>query len=55
MDGLSGVGGGLTDLAAAGTSAIAVSVLASTEKLVADEAARLFASLGVGGNFSAYA
>jgi hypothetical protein len=36
------------DLAAAGTSAIAMSVLKSTENLVADEMSRLMASLGVG-------
>ena len=49
MDGLSGVGGGATmDLAAAGTSSVAMSVLKSTENLVADEMARLMASIGVG-------
>ena len=36
------------DLAAAGTSAIAMDVLKSTENLVADEMSRLRASLGVG-------
>ncbi len=49
MDGLSGVGGATMDLAAANTSsAIAMSVLKSTENLVADEMARLMASIGVG-------
>lgn len=51
MDGISGT----MDIAASGTSAIAASLLASTERLVADEAARLMASLGIGTNFSATA
>jgi hypothetical protein len=56
MDGLSGVGGGATmDLAAAGTSAIAMSVLESTENLVADEMSRLMASIGIGTKVSASA
>jgi|GEM_PF-4285698 hypothetical protein len=56
MDGLSGVGGGATmDLAAAGTSAVAMSVLKSTENLVADEVARLFSSLGLGTKVNASA
>ena len=56
MDALYGVGGGATmDLAAAGTSAIAMSVLKSTENLVADEMARLMASLGVGTKLNASA
>ena len=51
MDGVSGVTGGTAmDIAANGTSAVAVSVLAGTEKLMADLASRLFASLGVGTN-----
>ena len=48
MDALSGVGGATMDLAAAGTSSVAMSVLKSTENLVADEMARLMASIGVG-------
>jgi hypothetical protein len=49
MDALAGVSGGATmDLAAAGTSAVAMSVLKSTENLVADEMSRLMASIGVG-------
>jgi hypothetical protein len=56
MDGVSGVtGGSAMDIAASGSSAVAVSVLAGTEKLMADLAARLFASLGVGANVDARA
>ncbi len=56
MDALSGVSGGATmDLAAAGTSAIAMDVLKSTENLVADEVTRLMASLGVGTKINASA
>ena len=43
------------DIAANGTSSIAMTVLASTESLVANEMARLMASIGVGSNFSASA
>ncbi|HTD37796.1 MAG TPA: hypothetical protein VK669_09795 [Candidatus Limnocylindrales bacterium] len=43
------------DIAANGTSQLAMAVLSSTEKLMSDEAARLMASLGVGGSFSASA
>ena len=43
------------DLAAAGTSAIAMDVLKSTENLVADEVTRLFASLGLGSKVNASA
>jgi hypothetical protein len=51
MDGVSGLSGGAAmDIAANGTSSVAVSVLAGTEKLMADLAARLFASLGIGAN-----
>jgi hypothetical protein len=56
MDGISGVGSSSTlDLAAGGTSSIAMAVLASTEQLAADEAQRLFASLGLGSAISALA
>ncbi len=56
MDGISGVGSASTlDVAAGGTSSIAMSVLAGTEQLVADEARRLFASLGLGTAISALA
>jgi hypothetical protein len=56
MDGISGAGSASTlDIAAGATSSIAVSVLASTEKLAADEAQRLFASLGLGTAISALA
>jgi hypothetical protein len=56
MDALAGVGGGATmDLAAAGTSAVAMSVLKSTENLVADEMARLMASIGIGTRVNASA
>lgn len=43
------------DIAANGTSQIAMSVLAGTERLVADEMNRLMASIGVGANFHASA
>ncbi len=43
------------DVAAAGTSAIAVSVLKSTENLMADEMTRLLSSIGVGSNVNASA
>ncbi len=43
------------DIAAAGTSLIAMGVLASTEKLMTDEVTRLFASLGIGANVNASA
>ncbi|MDB5040719.1 MAG: hypothetical protein JWN27_1445 [Candidatus Eremiobacteraeota bacterium] len=56
MDGISGAGSASTlDIAAGATSSIAMSVLASTEKLAADEAQRLFASLGLGTAISALA
>ena len=56
MDGVSGVAGGAAmDIAANGASSIAMSVLASTEKLMADEAQRLFASLGLGSAVNALA
>jgi hypothetical protein len=56
VDGISGVGSASTlDVASGGTSSIAMSVLASTEKLVAEEAQRLFASLGLGTAISALA
>jgi len=53
MDGISGVAGGAAmDIASNGTSSMALSVLASTERLVADEVTRLFASLGIGTHVS---
>jgi len=55
MDGITGAAGGAMDIAANGTSSIAMSVLAGTERLVADEMSRLLASIGVGANFSASA
>lgn len=55
MDGITGAAGGPTDIAANGTSQIAMSVLSSTEQLLTDETARLMASLGVGASFSASA
>ena len=55
MDGITGAAGGAMDIAANGVSQIAMSVLASTERLMTDEAARLMASLGVGTSFSASA
>jgi len=56
MDGVNGVAGGAAmDIAAAGTSSIAMNVLASTEALVANEAQRLFASLGLGSAVNALA
>jgi hypothetical protein len=55
MDGITGASSGTLDIAANGTSSVAMAVLASTERLLADEAARLFSSLGIGSNFSASA
>jgi hypothetical protein len=56
MDGTSSVSSASTLAAAAsGTSSIAMSVLASTEKLAADEVKRLFSSLGLGTAISALA
>jgi hypothetical protein len=58
MDGASSVGSSssaVLDIAAGGTSSIAMAMLSSTEKLVADEATRLFASLGLGSAISAFA
>ncbi len=47
---VSGVSAGTMDIAANGTSAIALSVLKGTESLVADEMTRLLSSIGVGSN-----
>jgi len=58
MDGVSSVGSSssaLLDTAAGGTSSIAMAVLSGTEQIVADEATRLFASLGLGTAISAFA
>jgi hypothetical protein len=55
MDGITGAAGGAMDIAANGVSQIAMSVLTSTERLVADEMSRLMASIGIGANFSASA
>ena len=56
MDGVTGVAGGAAmDIAANGTSSVAMSVLAGTERLMADEARRLFASLGLGSAVNALA
>ena len=55
MDGVSTVGSSAVDLAAGGTSSIAMAVLSGTEQLMADEAQRLFASLGLGTAISAFA
>jgi hypothetical protein len=55
MDGITGVSSGALDIAANGTSAVAMAVLAGTERLMAEEVARLFSSLGIGSNFSASA
>ena len=52
---VSGLSAGTMDIAAAGTSSIAMSVLKGTENLVADEMQRLFASIGVGANVNASA
>jgi hypothetical protein len=43
------------DIAAAGTSSIALNLLKSTENLVADEMSRLLSSIGVGANVNASA
>jgi len=55
MDGVSATSSATLATAAAGTSSIAAAMLTSTEKLVADEATRLFASLGLGTAISALA
>ncbi len=55
MDGISPVTSSALDIAANGTSSIAAAVLTSTEQLVANEAQRLFASLGLGTAISALA
>ncbi|MDB5027276.1 MAG: hypothetical protein JWO66_965 [Candidatus Eremiobacteraeota bacterium] len=55
MDGITGAAGGAMDIAANGTSAIAMSMLKSSEALVADEVSRLMASLGVGTHVNASA
>jgi hypothetical protein len=52
---VSALSSGTMNIAAAGTSAIALSVLKSTERLMVDEVQRLFASLGVGANVNASA
>lgn len=52
---VSGTSAGTMDIAAAGTSSIALSVLKSTESLVSDEMTRLLASIGVGANVNASA
>ena len=54
MDPISSVGGTMS-IAAGGTSAIAMSVLASTEAFSAQIAGELFASLGVGTHVNALA
>lgn len=46
---------GTMDIAANGTSAVALSVLKGTEQLAVDEMTRLLSSLGVGGNVNASA
>lgn len=48
MDGVSAISTSTADIAAAGSSSVATSVLKSTENLMADEMNRLMASLGVG-------
>lgn len=56
MDGVTGIpGSSAAAIAANGTSMVAVSVLKSTQNLMADEVARLFASIGIGANFNAAA
>jgi hypothetical protein len=52
MDGITGAAGGAMDIAVNGVSQIAMSVLTSTEHLVADEMSRLMASIGVGASFN---
>ena len=55
MDGVSALSSVNSLVAASGTSSVAVSVLKSTENLMADEMNRLMASLGVGQNVNASA
>lgn len=54
MDGISAVSGTM-DIAAGGTSSIAMSVLASTEQFQASVANQLFSSLGIGSAINALA
>jgi hypothetical protein len=54
MNGISPAGG-IMDVAAAGNSSVALNVLASTEALSANVAAKLFGSLGIGNNINASA
>jgi hypothetical protein len=55
MDGISAAFSSTMDIAAGGTSAVAASVLASTEQLAATQAAEMFASLGLGTAINAFA
>jgi hypothetical protein len=56
MDGVSGIpGSSAANVAANGTSMVAMSVLKGTQNLMADEVSRLFSSIGLGANFNAAA
>jgi hypothetical protein len=55
MDGITGAAGGAMDIAANGTSSIAMAVLTSTEALVKSETTRLFASMGLGTQINTFA
>ncbi|MGD0050922.1 MAG: hypothetical protein ABSD03_03755 [Vulcanimicrobiaceae bacterium] len=55
MDGISAVTGSTMDIAAAGTSSVALDVLRNTEQLAATQVDELFASLGLGTAINAFA
>jgi hypothetical protein len=56
MDGVTGIpGASAADIAANGTSMIAMNVLKSTQNVMADEVSRLFSSLGLGTTIDASA
>jgi hypothetical protein len=52
---VSAISGSTMDIAAAGTSSVAVAVLQSTEQLAATQVDELFASLGLGTAINAFA
>jgi hypothetical protein len=53
MDGVTGIpGASAADIAATGTSMVAMNVLKSTQSFMSEEVSRLFASFGVGTNIN---
>jgi hypothetical protein len=56
MDGVTGIpGSSAANIAATGTSMVAMNVLKGTQNLMQDEVSRLFASIGIGTNFNSAA